>query len=242
MVEPKIALITGGTRGLGLAIARRLAREGYCPILNYRENEEAAAAALAELRPLSPAARTVRADVGSAEGAARAVGAAQEAFGRLDLLVNNAGPFVPTSLAETALDDWETMLHGVLGSVFLVTRLAIPLMRAQGGGNIVTLGSLNAEMARGAPNTAVYNALKSAVVVLTKSVARSEGRHGIRANVVNPGMITAAGVDLATIQAQIPLQRLGRPEEVAAAVAWLASAEAAYVSGAVLNVHGGLWA
>lgn len=236
-----MAVITGGTRGLGLAIARRLAREGYRLALNYREDEAAAAAAIAELRPGGPDLTVIRADVSTVSGVERLVREAQQIVGSIDLWVNNVGPFVPKPLLETSDDEWDLMVAGNVASVFHTMKRVIPLMRAQGGGVIINIGSLNAEVPRGAPNTAAYNALKTAVVVLTRSVARSEGAYGIRANVVNPGMVDAVGVDPERIAGQTPLGRLIEAEEVAAAVAWLASDEASAVTGEVINVGGGLW-
>lgn len=236
-----MAVITGGTRGLGLAIARRLARDGYRLALNYREDEAAAAAAIAELRPVCPDLTVIRADVSTVPGVERLVREAQHIVGSIDLWVNNVGPFVPKPLLETSDDEWDLMVAGNLASVFHTMKRVIPLMRAQGGGVIINIGSLNAEVPRGAPNTAAYNALKTAVVVLTRSAARSEGAYGIRANVVNPGMVDAVGVDPERIAGQTPLGRLIEPEEVAAAVAWLASDEASAVTGEVINVGGGLW-
>lgn len=235
------AVITGGTRRLGLAIARRLAREGYYLVLNYLQDETAAAAALAQLRPVCNQLVAIKADVSTPAGAERLVREAQRVLGSIDLWANNVGPFVPKPLVETGDTEWNFLINGNLSSVFHTMKRVIPLMREQGGGVIINIGSLNAEVPRGAPNTAVYNALKTAVVVLTRSVARSEGIHGIRANVVNPGMVDTVGVDHERVVAQTPLRRLIRPEEVAAAVAWLASDEAAAITGEVINVSGGLW-
>lgn len=236
----RAAVVTGGTKNIGLAIARRLSGAGYGLVLNYRQDEEAAQIVKRELAQQTPV-KLVRADVGTPAGADAVVEAARETFGRLDVLVNNVGPFLAKSLDETSVDEWQHLVDGVLSSAFYTMRLVIPMMRAQGAGCIVNIGSLNAQKARGAPSTPVYNALKTALVVLTRSVARSDGKYGIRANVVNPGMVDIAGVGEEIIK-RIPLRRLGSPEDIAAAVAWLCSDEASYVSGAVLDVHGALWA
>ncbi len=236
----KSAIITGGTRRIGLAIAHELAIAGYALVLVYRSDEQAAEQVQAVLQDLAPSVTTIRADVGTAAGAKAVLRQVQEHIGRVDVLVNNVGPFIPKPLADTTTDDYEEMVSGNLSSVFHMCTAVLPLMRAQRSGVIINLGNVNAEVARGAPNAAVYHALKTAVVVLTKSLARSEGPYGIRANVVNPGMVDTVGVG-ETIINQIPLRRLGMPDEVAKAVAWLASDDAAYVSGAVLNVNGGLW-
>lgn len=239
--DGRVAVVTGSTKRLGLAIARRLAGEGYHLALNYRDDDAGAAAAMSELRPACPRLVVIKADVSTPEGAERLVREAHNVLGRIDLWVNNVGPFVSSPLIGTSEEEYRLLVDGNLGAVFHTLRFCIPLMRAQGGGVIVNIGSLNAEVPRGAPNTALYNALKTAVVVLTRSVARSEGPYGIRANVVNPGMVDTAGVDPERILQQTPLRRLIRPEEVAAAVAWLASDEAAGITGEVINVSGGLW-
>lgn len=232
--------MTGGTRNIGLAIARRLAVAGYALVLNYKDDATAAQAAARELEQVTTVA-TIRADVSTPAGADRLVAETRARLGRLDVLVNNVGPFLVKSVPDTSVAEWQRLVEGNLSSAFYTMRLAIPVMRDQGAGVIINIGSLNVQKARGAPTTSAYNALKTALVVLTRSVARSEGPHGIRANVVNPGIVDTVGVGDEIVE-RIPLRRLGRPDEVAAAVAWLCSDEAAYVSGTVLDVHGGLWA
>lgn len=231
-----MALVTGSTRGIGLAIARRLATDGFRPALNYAHDEARAQRAAASV----PHSRPFRADVTRWEEAERLVHAVQAEMGRLDVLVNNLGIFLPGSVWETSPEDWRKTLDGILSCTFYCCRAALPLFRQQGGGQIVNIGSLNAEVARGSPNATAYNVAKTGVMVLTKSLARSEGSHGIRVNAVNPGLIRAGQTDEAQAE-KVPLGRLGTPEEVAAAVAFLLSPEAGYLNGAVLNVHGGLW-
>lgn len=233
-----MALITGSTRGIGLAIGLRLQQEGYRVALNYAHHPEQAERALSQI----PRARVFQADVTRWEEAQGLVERVVAELGGLDVLVNNLGVFLERSVWDTSPEEWEWLLAGVLSSTFYCTKAVLPRFREQGAGQIVNIGSLNAEVARGAPNSAVYNAAKTAVMVLTKSLARSEGGHGIRVNAVNPGMIrTEASEGQQARARQVPLGRLGLPQEVAAAVAFLLSAEAAYLNGAVINVHGGLW-
>ncbi|MCB0075948.1 MAG: SDR family oxidoreductase [Anaerolineales bacterium] len=239
MSAPPLALITGGTRGVGLATAHALATDGYDLALLYLSDDIAAAAARAALQGACRV-MTLAADVSNKAEAAATVKRVREQFGRIDLLVNNVGPFVPKPLLETTLDDYELQVGGNLGSTVFMCQAVLPIMRTQGGGHIVNLGSLNAEMARGAPNVALYHALKVAVVSLSKSLARSEGPYNVRVNVVNPGMITLEGTRESIVDS-IPLQRLGTAHEVANAIRWLASDEASYVTGAVINVNGGLF-
>jgi 3-oxoacyl-[acyl-carrier protein] reductase len=240
--------VTGSTRGIGRAIALRLAREGYRLALNFAGDPSAAESTLSETRALSPASFVVRADVGTAEGAARAVQEATERLERLDLLVNNVGPFLERPLAETTDSEWRLMIDGNLGSAFWCSRAALPGMRRRHWGGIINIGALNAEVSPGMTLEApAYFAAKSALAMITRMLARSEGPHNIRVNAISPGYIETenyAGWDpteQARVRATIPAGRFGRPEEVAEAVAFLASDRASYISGAVLHVHGGLW-
>jgi len=244
MNKSPVALVTGGTRGIGLGIAERLAREDKTVVVNYHSNEAAAADALALLRPLCPAVMAVQADVAVPAAAQTLVEQVVSRFGRLDILVNNVGPFLVRSPFDTTVEEWRYILDANLSSAFYCAKFILPVMRRQGSGNIINLGSLNCETARGAPTTTAYNAAKAALVVLTKSLARTEGQHGIRVNMVNPGFMdtyATTASDREQMPAVIPLGRLGRPEDVAEAVSYLVSDAAAYVTGAVINVHGGLW-
>ncbi len=165
-------------------------------------------------------------------------------LGRVDVLVNNVGPFLVKSLVDTEIEEWQRVLDGNLSSVFYCCKFALPTMRAQKSGNIVNIGSLNVETTRGAPTTAAYNAAKSGLVVLTKSIARSEARYGIRVNLINPGFVetyATSEADRRELPSLVPLGSLGRPEDIGQAVAFLVSDKARYITGAVLNVHGGLW-
>jgi 3-oxoacyl-[acyl-carrier protein] reductase len=248
MNPPRTALVTGSTRGIGRAIALRLARDGVVVVLNHAGDGPAAAAALEAVRAQGGRAHAVRADVTSAPECARLVRDSIAAVGPLDLLVNNVGPFLERPLVETSDAEWRAMIDGNLGSAFWCARAVIPGMRARGGGVIVNVGALNAEVSPGMTHDApAYSVAKTALMMMTRSLARTEGRHGIRVNAVGPGFVeTEAYADWdpeeqARWRSQIPLGRFGRPEEVAEAVAFLASDRAAYISGAILPVHGGLW-
>jgi NAD(P)-dependent dehydrogenase (short-subunit alcohol dehydrogenase family) len=182
--------------------------------------------------------------VSTPEGAKHLIDATVAQFGRIDVLVNNVGPFLVKSLFDTEIDEWRRVLDGNLSSAFYCTKFALPPMRAQKSGRIVNLGSLNAETARGAPTTTAYNVAKSGLIVLTKSVARSEARYGIRCNIVNPGFIETYGTtdaDRRELPSLVPLGSLGKPEDIAETIAFLISDAARYITGAVVNVHGGLW-
>lgn len=242
MTKQRVALITGSTKGIGLGIARRLARDGYAIALNYRSDAEAAAAALAEIQQLTETGvfQADVADPSAAEGLIRAV---VDRFGRLDVLVNNAGPFLLKRPFDTSVEEWRAMIDGNLSSAFYCSKFALPYLR-EVAGTIVNIGTLNAETGRGASNTMAYTVAKTGLVVLTRSMARAEGRSGVRINVVNPGFIETYSTtddDRIQIPPMVPLGRLGEPEDIAEAVAFLVSERAGYITGAVLNVTGGLW-
>jgi 3-oxoacyl-[acyl-carrier protein] reductase len=242
--EAPVALVTGGTRNIGRAIALRLGADGYRVGIAYRSNADAAAATLAELGGVAQDSAAWAADLTDDAAAAVLVAKAVERWGRLDVLVNAVGPMIVAAASDTDPAAFRAMVDGNLLSAYGVTRHALAHLRAAGG-NVVMLGSLNAELARGASDHAAYNMSKTALIVWARSLARSEGPRGVRVNVVCPGLLDTPDTpdDVRShMPARVPLGRLGRPEEVAEAVAFLASDRAAYVSGAVLNVSGGLWA
>ncbi len=245
MPSERIAIITGSGKGIGRAVAQRLAQDGITVIVNYLSDAASANETLALVQPHTPGSIALQADVARPDGAQRLAAETLSAFGRIDILVNNAGPFLVKSLADTEIDEWRRILDGNLSSAFYCIKYVLPAMRTQKSGQIINLGTLNAELARGAVMTPAYNAAKSALVVLTKSVARSEAQYGIRCNIVNPGFIETYATpekDRHEMPSRIPLGRLGKPEDIAEAIGFLISDKARYINGAVLNVHGGLWA
>lgn len=244
MSEEKIAIVTGSAKGIGRGIAARLARDGYTVVVNYLRDADAAAETVALAQAHTPRSLAVQADVATPEGAKRLIDETLTVFERVDVLVNNVGPFLIKSVFETEIDEWRHTIDGNLSSVFYCIKYVLPSMRAHKRGNIVNLGSLNVETVRGAPTTAAYNAAKSGVLVLTKSVARSEARYGIRCNAVNPGFIETYATtesDRRELPPLVPLGTLGTPDDIAETIAFLVSERARYITGAVINVHGGLW-
>lgn len=244
MADERVAIVTGSGKGIGRAIARRLAADGFSICVNYQNDAAAAQETLAQVQPAAPRSTMIQADVAKPEGAKHLIDETLKTFGRIDVLVNNVGPFLVKSVFDTEIDEWRRIIDGNLSSAFYCIKFTLPTMRAQKNGHIINLGSLNAENARGAPTTTAYNAAKSGLVVLSKSVARSEARYGIRCNLVNPGFIetyATTDADHREIPSLVPLGAMGKPEDIAEAVAFLISDKARYITGAVLNVHGGLW-
>jgi 3-oxoacyl-[acyl-carrier protein] reductase len=235
---PKQAVITGGTRGIGFAIAERLAKERFTPLLNYAHDDTQAQNALAEIRRHAPRARLIKADVTNETAVEHLVHEATQS-GPISLWVNNVGDFLFKPLLEINLAEWKRILESNLTSAFLCCRAVIPHMRANEGGCIINIGMMQADVLRAVPNTIPYTIAKSGLLILTKSLAKSEGRYGIRVNAVNPGFIRTTPSLPEKHIPRIALERYGEPAEVAAAVAFLASEDARYITGAILNVHGG---
>jgi 3-oxoacyl-[acyl-carrier protein] reductase len=247
MAPSRTALVTGSTRGIGRAVAVRLARDGCRVVLNHA-GAGSATEALSEIRALGAEGHAVRADLTTADGCRALVREAESAAGPVDVLVNNFGPWLERPLADTTDDEWRLMIDGNLSSAFWCSREVLPGMRARRSGVILNIGALNAEVSPGMTHEApAYFMAKAGLMMMTRSLAITEGPRGIRVNAVSPGFVeTEAYADWDKAQAagwreRIPLRRFGRPEEVADAVAFLVSDRAAYISGATLAVHGGLW-
>jgi 3-oxoacyl-[acyl-carrier protein] reductase len=247
MSPSRTALVTGSTRGIGRAIAERLARDGFTVVVNHA-SDSGAGRTVEAIKGAGGMVHAVRADVSEPDECRRLVRTAQATVGPLDVLVNNVGPWLERPLLETSDDDWRLMVDGNLGSAFWCCRETLPGMRERRRGTIVNIGALNAEISPGMTHDApAYFVAKAGLMMLTRSLARTEGPHGIRVNAVSPGFIeTEAYADWSETEQQrwrslIPLGRFGRPEEVADAVSFLVSDRAAYISGAILTVHGGLW-
>ena len=237
----KAALVTGGSRGIGAAIARRLAADGADVAVTYLSRPDAAEAVVAEIRALGRRAATIRADAGDPSAVTAAVDGAAERLGRLDILVNNAGVFALGSVADMPLAEFDRTLAVNVRAVFAAAQAAARRMGE--GGRIVTVGSVNAGRVP-FEGMSAYAMSKAAVMGLTRGMARDLAARGITVNVVQPGPIDTdmnpADTEFAdAMRALLAIKRYGHPEEIAGAVAYLASPEAAYVTGIALSVDGG---
>lgn len=241
----KYGVITGGTRGIGLAIARRMAADGFDLVLNYRGDADVAAAALAELEPTGRRIVLVQADVSTADGAGAIIESAISEFGRIDALVNNAGITRDTLIMRMTEEDWDAVLTTNLKGAFLCSKAAIRPMLRQRSGSIVNMTSVVGLV--GNAGQANYAAAKAGLVGLTKSLAKEVGSRSITVNAVAPGFIETRLTDVLSqdlkesLLPNIPLGRLGKPEDVAGAVSFLISPDASYITGQVLSIDGGLF-
>jgi 3-oxoacyl-[acyl-carrier protein] reductase len=240
-LEGKIALVTGGSRGIGAAIAKRLARDGANVAITYTKGADAAAAVVKEIEGLGRKALAVQADATDAKAVNAAVAKTAATFGGIDILVNNAGTAIPKKFEDATLEELDQMLDLNVRGVFVATQAALKHIKS--GGRIIMIGSCVGEKNM-TPGLAAYAATKGAVKMFAQSLSREVGSRGITVNNVQPGPIDTdlnpASGDWATPQiANTALGRYGKVEEVAALVAFVASAEASYITGANLTVDGG---
>lgn len=241
----KAAVVTGGSRGIGKAIALRLAQQGADICFSYRGNADAAGETQAELKTLGRQCVAVQADVTQPESAEQLVKAALDAFGKVDILVNNAGITRDDLIMRMSADAWRDVLEtNLFGAFWMIKAVTRPMLRAKAG-RIINITSVSGQM--GQLGQANYSSAKAGLIGLTKAAGRELGSRGITVNAVAPGFIdTDMTRELAQTQRdklveQIPLGRLGTPEEVAAAVVFLASPQGAYITGETLNVNGGMY-
>ena len=234
----RVAIVTGGTRGIGAAVARGLKASGASVAVTYRGNDEAAAAFKAET-----GVAVYKWDVADAEASAAGVKQVEAELGPVEILVNNAGITRDSMFHRMTYDQWSAVLRTNLDSMFAMTRPVIEGMRARGSGRIINISSINGQ--KGQAGQANYSAAKAGIIGFTKALAQENAKKGITVNAICPGYIDTdmvAGVPpkvLETIVAQIPIGRLGKAEEIASLVVYLASDNAAFMTGAVLSMNGG---
>jgi 3-oxoacyl-[acyl-carrier protein] reductase len=237
----KTALVTGGSRGIGAAIARRLASDGASVAITYSKDSKSAEAVVKAIEAAGGKAFAIQADATSSEAVVKAVESTVEKFGRLDVLVNNAGTAIPKPFEEATLKELDQVIDLNLRGIFIATHAA--LKHIGSGGRIINIGSCVGER-NATPGLAAYAATKGAVKMFTQGLAREVGERGITVNNVQPGPIDTdlnpAASEWATPQIQLTaLKRYGHVDDVAALVAFVAGPEASYITGANLTVDGG---
>ncbi|AWK89539.1 3-oxoacyl-ACP reductase family protein [Azospirillum thermophilum] len=243
-LEGKVALVTGGSRGIGAAIARRLAEDGADVALTYVSAAGPAQAVADGIRQTGRRALAIAADNGDPDAVRDAVERVAADLGRLDILVNNAGIFIAKPVTEATLEEFQRTMDVNVRAVFVAAQAAA--RRMGDGGRIVTLGSCLAGVAQ-RPGVALYAMSKAALVGLTKGMARDLGPRGITVNIVHPGptdtdMNPADGERADRLRSQMAIPRYGEPEDIASLVTYLAGPEARFVTGAALSADGGITA
>lgn len=234
-------MITGGSRGIGRAIALELARRGYYAVINYRANDQAAEETLKLVREQGGDGETVKFDVADAEAAEKAVADIIARFDAVEVLINNAGINSDGLFVMLSEKDWNSVIDTALKGFYNMTKPVMKRMIRKKRGSVVSISSVAGIMGnRGQSN---YAAAKAGLIGASRSVATEVARLGIRVNVVAPGlidteMIASAPVDV--IKGMIPMSRIGKPEEVAKVVAFLCSDDASYITGQVISVNGGM--
>jgi 3-oxoacyl-[acyl-carrier protein] reductase len=241
-LEGKVALITGGSRGIGAAIAKRLAADGANVAITYMKGADAAASVVKEIERDGRKAIAIQADAADADAVVAAVEETVETFGRLDVLVNNAGTAIPKTFEEATLEEMDRVIDTNVRGVFVATQTALKHMKS--GGRIITIGSAVGERVL-VPGLVPYSATKAAVKLFTQALSREVGNRGITVNNVQPGPIDT-DLNPATSEWAVPqkaataLDRYGKVDEVAALVAFVAGPESSYITGASLTVDGGM--
>lgn len=239
----RVAVVTGGTRGIGRGIALGLAQQGAKIALVYRANKAAAQMALRQLQTVGADCLAVETDITQSARAEHLISTVGDRFGRLDILVNNVGEFRWGTLAESSVEEWTRIFDSNVLTVFHMCRFALPVMRKGRWGRIINLGAVGAERAFGQAKISAYAGAKAAVVAMSRSLALEEAKNGITVNVVNPSNIDEKDLTLEEARklkdARYPIGRPPTVDDVAAAVSFFASEEAEYVTGQVVNVSGG---
>jgi len=239
-MSEKLALVTGGSRGIGKACALELAKAGYDVIINYAGNVEAANKTVEEIKALGVESEAYRFDVSNAEEVEANIAQIVEKYGRIDVLVNNAGITRDGLFMRMTAENWNAVINTNLTSAYYVSQPVVKVMMKQRSGSIINMASVVG--VSGNAGQANYSAAKAGLIGLTKTLAKELGSRGIRVNAIAPGFINTdmtKDLDTSKFTDFIPLKRLGEPEDIAKAVKFFAQ-DATYVTGQVLEVDGGL--
>jgi 3-oxoacyl-[acyl-carrier protein] reductase len=241
-LQGKVAVVTGASRGIGRAIAIALAAEGASVAVNYASSSGAAEAVVAEIQTMGADAIAFQADVSQADQVTGFIAAVMEKWGRVDVLVNNAGITRDTLLLRMDLAQWQAVIDLNLTGVFLCTKAISKIMLKQRSGRIINIASVSGQM--GLPGQANYSAAKAGVIGFTKAIAKELASRSITVNAIAPGFISTdmtEGLEAEEILKAIPLGRYGEPEDIAGMVRFLAAdPAAAYITGQTFNVDGGM--
>lgn len=242
-MKKRVAVITGGARGIGRAIALHLAASGWSVAICYRTSEREAEETVEAIKKAGTRGLAVQADVSDPEAALRLVREVEKTWGRIDALINCAGPYHRVPLLEETLEGWHAMFSNNLHPVFYLSRLVAPGMIERKWGRIITFSMANADQLVAQPQVTAHYIAKAGVLILTRTLARVLAPHGITVNAISPGFIasgSAPAEELAAMEKRIPAGHVGTVDDAVAAVNFLLSDEAAYVNGA--NIHlSGAW-
>lgn len=242
-LEGKVAVVTGGSRGIGAAIAKELGREGATVVINYNDSHKLAQAVVEEIKAMGSSAIALQADISEAKPTKGFIEEVLEQFGRIDILVNNAGITRDRTFHKMSFEEWHKVIDTNLSSVFNTCKVALPAMMEQKYGRIINISSVIGQA--GGFGQTNYASAKAGLIGFTKSLALETARKGVTVNAICPGFIATEMVSempesvLEAIIAQIPMKKLGEPAEVAKGVIYLCESE--YMTGQCLNLNGGLY-
>ena len=245
-LEGKVAIVTGASKGIGASIAKHLAESGAAVVVNYASSKEGADRVVAEIKGKGGRAVAVQADMAKADDVERLFSDAKTAFGRLDIVVNNAGVYEFMPLEQITEPHFHRQFDVNVLGLILAAKEAVKHFGAEGG-SIVNISSVASTAAP--PNASVYSATKAAVDAVTRSLSQELGPRRIRVNAINPGPVETEGFKTAgleesdfrkQVEAQTPLGRIGQPQDIAPAAVFLASEDAAFVTGETLHISGGM--
>jgi 3-oxoacyl-[acyl-carrier protein] reductase len=245
-LDGKVALVTGASKGIGAAIAKQLAAEGASVVVNYASSKEGADRVVSEIKKDGGKAVAVQADVAKPADIERLLSETKKQFGQLDILVNNAGVYEFSPLDNISTEHYDRLFNLNVRGLLLTSREASKYINGKGG-SIINISSVVSTLAP--PNSSVYTATKGAVDAITKTLANELGPRKIRVNAINPGMVITEGVVTSGIsesemrkqvEAQTPLGRIGKPEDIAPAAVFFASDDSAWITGETLVIAGGL--